>query len=168
MNKPCIKCSQPIEPDNPRVKYHDYRCRSCFREYRREMQRAKRALLPPREPRPARGPREKRPRGYRPDSLSVEERARYNRRYIYKKYGINLDQYEAMLSRQGGKCAICRLAPLPGKRSLAVDHCHATGLVRGLLCHKCNVGLGCFRDDVDLFLTAVSYLSKTAFTQEEF
>jgi hypothetical protein len=57
---------------------------------------------------------------------------------------------------QGGVCGIC-LNPDP-KGLLCVDHNHATGKTRGLLCHKCNRGLGCFEDDVNLLLQAVNYL----------
>ena len=59
---------------------------------------------------------------------------------------------------QDGKCAIC------GKRDelrrLALDHCHKTGKLRGLLCMQCNTGLGQFRDDTNLLQKAITYLSK--------
>jgi len=73
-----------------------------------------------------------------------------------KKYGLTVTQYESMLAEQGGGCAICGTKP-DGKR-LAIDHCHKTGEVRGLLCSPCNVGLGHFRDDTDLLYKAVKYL----------
>jgi hypothetical protein len=61
---------------------------------------------------------------------------------LKRKYGIDIDQYDAIKEVQGGKCALCRVAT--GKaRALAVDHDHATGEVRGLLCLPCNhKGLG--------------------------
>lgn len=59
-------------------------------------------------------------------------------------FGITVDQYEAMLAAQGGTCAACKL-PL-GKRRLAVDHCHESGAVRGLLCGACNTALGLLRE----------------------
>lgn len=55
---------------------------------------------------------------------------------IEKTYGLTPDQYEALLKRQGGKCAICRAKPK--SKRLAVDHDHGTGEVRGLLCSRCN------------------------------
>lgn len=61
--------------------------------------------------------------------------------YYSNKYGISLDEYEAMCSRQSGKCYLCNKEELGGKR-LAVDHNHETGKVRGLLCRRCNTGLG--------------------------
>ena len=76
---------------------------------------------------------------------------------LKKKYGITLDDYNAMLEAQGGVCAICGNTCTTGK-SLAVDHCHATGRVRGLLCGVCNRVLGYMKDDVALFRRAAEYL----------
>ena len=75
------------------------------------------------------------------------------------RYGITLSDYDALLESQGGVCAICGGAERSG-RPLYVDHCHATGKVRGLLCNLCNKGLGHFRDKVSTVLLAASYLSR--------
>jgi len=70
-----------------------------------------------------------------------------------------------MLEAQGGVCKLCskpetRVNPQTGGVSrLAVDHCHKTGVVRGLLCLDCNTGLGKFGDDPTLLLKAVEYLN---------
>lgn len=72
-----------------------------------------------------------------------------------KKYGIDSEQYEALLLKQGGVCGICKRA---SNRRLAVDHCHESGEVRGLLCYNCNVGLGLFKDDTVLLSAAIEYL----------
>lgn len=90
-------------------------------------------------------------------------------RQLYEAYGITIEQYEEMLENQGGVCAICG-SPPPNDyhKRLNVDHCHSTGLVRGLLCRGCNQGLGNFRDDIDLMLNGISYLSKTRLLNEEF
>jgi len=82
----------------------------------------------------------------------------YAHRSTCKKYGLTPDQYSQMLEQQGGGCAICGVTP-NGKR-LAVDHCHTTGKVRGLLCSPCNTGLGVFKDNTDLLHNAVKYLEK--------
>lgn len=74
------------------------------------------------------------------------------------RYGITLAEYEALLAAQGGVCAICRKACSTGK-SLAVDHNHETKVVRGLLCRKCNRGIGHFNDDRTLLQEAINYLS---------
>ena len=62
--------------------------------------------------------------------------ARQHEAMVAKTYGITGDDYEALLKRQGGKCAICRARPK--SKRLAVDHNHKTGAVRGLLCSRCN------------------------------
>src|SRR5579859_2601716 len=61
------------------------------------------------------------------------------------KYGLSLEQYDAMSVAQLGVCAICGEIDPHGKR-LSVDHNHETGQVRALLCNQCNVGLGIFKD----------------------
>lgn len=70
-------------------------------------------------------------------------------------------QLDALIAAQGGACAICRepLAPYFGKGTRThVDHNHATGAVRGVLCHLCNQGLGKFRDDPARLERAAVYL----------
>ncbi len=80
------------------------------------------------------------------------------RRYHLKKYfGITLEEYDQMMADQDGTCAICN-EPCFSKPSLAVDHCHDTNRIRGLLCHQCNVGLGAFKDSTHLLKEAIKYL----------
>jgi hypothetical protein len=75
-------------------------------------------------------------------------------------YGITLDEYNRMLDAQGGGCAICGCTETENGAILAVDHDHATGKVRGILCRLCNNGLGHFRDTERLFLKAIAYLKE--------
>ena len=70
-------------------------------------------------------------------------------------YGITIDEYKAMEAAQGFVCAICSQ---PAEDTLCVDHCHSTSKVRGLLCRKCNTGLGCFKDNPELMVKAMAYL----------
>lgn len=74
-------------------------------------------------------------------------------------YGINQEDYNKMFKEQDGKCKIC-FGPPSDKygKNLAVDHDHKTGKVRGLLCAKCNKGLGQFNDNPELFQRAISYI----------
>lgn len=72
-------------------------------------------------------------------------------------YGITEEEYEDALHLQGGKCAICGVAPKKGRR-LCVDHCHCSGRFRGLLCDLCNKGLGQFKDDREVLARAIAYL----------
>lgn len=76
-------------------------------------------------------------------------------------YGITPEQYEEMLAAQGGCCAICH-AKKPGGRTklFFIDHCHTTGKVRGLLCMRCNTGLGLFMDNQKFLSNAISYLKE--------
>lgn len=77
-------------------------------------------------------------------------------------YGVTKEEYDALMVKQGGKCAICRKdhgTIIRGRQTpLGVDHCHKTGKVRGLLCQGCNVGLGNFQDDPELLKIALAYL----------
>ena len=78
--------------------------------------------------------------------------------YLLRDYGLTPDRYYALLERQGHVCAICRKPDATAKGILSVDHDHATGQVRGLLCHHCNVGLGHFQDDPTLLTRAAVYV----------
>lgn len=75
-----------------------------------------------------------------------------------RKYGLEQGQYDQLKAHQGGVCAICAKAKGTTKR-LAVDHDHATGLVRGLLCYRCNDLLGKIRDDPGFFTRGLQYLT---------
>jgi hypothetical protein len=79
---------------------------------------------------------------------------------VRRQYGITLADYEKMFGEQEGKCAICGNSDEVEGRRLAIDHCHDSGKVRGLLCGKCNRGLGLFYDNKDLLKNAISYLNK--------
>ena len=75
-------------------------------------------------------------------------------------YGLSLAEYEAMIEQQNGRCAICNTDTPGGFGCWEVDHCHDTNVVRHLLCHRCNMGLGYFKHDVRLFQAAIDYLTK--------
>ncbi|MDQ4132357.1 MAG: endonuclease VII domain-containing protein [Actinomycetota bacterium] len=77
--------------------------------------------------------------------------------HLKRKYGITIEQYEAMLALQGGTCAICRRPPAPNT-SLHVDHDHETGEIRGLLCFTCNNFLGDVEEDLQRLRAAAGYL----------
>ena len=73
------------------------------------------------------------------------------------KYGVTKEFLLELYEKQNGKCKICDTEPTT-QRGLHVDHCHTTGIVRGLLCHGCNVALGSMKDDPEILLKAVEYL----------
>ena len=74
-----------------------------------------------------------------------------------RRYGITLDQYDRMLEYQGHRCGACGRHVSESKTRLAVDHCHRTGLVRGLLCCHCNQWV-IARHTVKRLEDAVNYL----------
>jgi hypothetical protein len=133
------------------IEPHDYvnseHCRSCRATYMREYNQ-------------------------RPEARVLHLK-RMNKRYreqpeawtdydLCRKYGITLAERTEMERAQGGVCAICQ-RPERNQRqgvtkALAVDHDHATGQVRGLLCEDCNRGLGMFGDSTKTLLAAVAYL----------
>ena len=76
------------------------------------------------------------------------------------KYGLTIGQVEELLARQGGCCVICSTTKPKGRHNTwAIDHCHNTGEVRGLLCNSCNVSLGGFEDDTLRLQKAIDYLN---------
>lgn len=85
-------------------------------------------------------------------------RARNRELMLLRTYGITAAEYHERLKSQGGACAICRSHPGDGV-NLAVDHCHESGLVRGLLCDGCNFAIGRLGDTSHGVQRALSYLS---------
>ena len=89
------------------------------------------------------------------EALKQKRRVRERR----DRYGLSETEYEAMLERQGNACALCGAdGRVAHKEVLAVDHCHATGKVRGLLCDSCNRAIGLLGDDPDRLRLAALYL----------
>lgn len=101
---------------------------------------------------------------------NAEHMRAYNRRrYLEKrgshlkiKYGISLADYEVLNAKQGGRCAICAADRTGGRGKnpslFHVDHCHATGKVRGLLCNACNRMIGLGKDDPNVLRAGAAYL----------
>lgn len=88
----------------------------------------------------------------------------YRNRQLKNNFGISLEEYDLILKNQNGKCAICNKTEgekRNGKtKYLAVDHCHKTGRIRGLLCGKCNKALGLLEDNMAIINKAIDYLQK--------
>ena len=105
------------------------------------------------------------------DKIKVKD-DRYKRENPYKvrksnrkshlktKYGITLNNYDDMVIKQNGLCAICHKPEMRKNHSLSVDHDHSTGQIRELLCDKCNKALGFLNDNSDLVRNAAAYLDK--------
>lgn len=161
----CARCKQlrPIEEfplrrksGTDRYYRHSY-CPDCRREKRYEWGREHRAELTAgmRERYWADPERYKSAVAQRRRAAGIPERKPF-KGHRFRLYGITQPEYDAMLTAQGGRCAICHEEP--NGRQLGVDHDHATGRVRGLLCSRCNMGLGAYRDDVALLRQAITYL----------
>lgn len=83
------------------------------------------------------------------------------RRNALRRYGLTEQDYEVLLKQQNYCCAVCAdTQEEAGGHLLSVDHCHKTGVVRGLLCPRCNAGLGQFRDNPDFLKAAIKYLGR--------
>lgn len=134
--KPCFKCGE-----KPRLPGQS-RCRDCWNEQKRANYKKH-----PRKPR------------NRKPGLNQDRQLRFN-------YNISKEDYDLMLLRQGGVCAICgnaetKIHPRGGEvQSLCVDHNHETGQVRELLCHKCNWILGYIERDRNQIKKFLKYLKK--------
>jgi len=82
---------------------------------------------------------------------------------LRRRFGLTPEQYADMVVAQNGRCAVCFRPETAvnqyGVKALAVDHDHSTGVVRGLLCMRCNIVLGLVKDDTDILQSAIEYLS---------
>lgn len=146
----CRKCgeSKPLSDFPPSRAYREReRCRACGNA----QTQAWRAANPDRVKEYAAEWREK-------NRVQI---AAYDRRHHLKSsYGLTPEQYDAMLATQGGRCAGCGGTDPRNKRygQFVVDHDHATGAVRGLLCNPCNVAIGQVNDDIDRLMSLAAYL----------
>lgn len=82
----------------------------------------------------------------------------YREHRLLKTYGITVADFEVMLIRQGGVCAVCSGGP--GDREWHVDHCHDSNRVRGILCAKCNMGIGLLGESASQLRAAADYLER--------
>lgn len=116
------------------------------------------------------GPRKGHPMSYCKPCRVLRQKQNYNndtyqrivRPYqLRSKYGMSVEEYASLLETQGFVCAICGTddgASAKGSKTFAVDHCHKTGAVRGLLCNNCNRCLGLLKDDISVLEAAIRYL----------
>lgn len=85
----------------------------------------------------------------------------HRERRLQRRYGITIEQLNAIVEAQKGKCALCEEALKLGTKSVHVDHCHETGKVRGVLCARCNLGIGRFGDTIHGLEKAIAYLKRS-------
>lgn len=94
-----------------------------------------------------------------------EDKLKQRQAHLRRSFGITIEQYNDLFRQQNGVCAICRKPETVrnakyGPGILKVDHCHKSGRVRGLLCNRCNLGIGHLQDDAVLVRAAAEYLEK--------
>lgn len=101
---------------------------------------------------------EKRREDYKKDPEKFKDRS------LKSHFGIGITEYKQLLEIQNNTCAICNnpeTVKRKGKlKNLAVDHCHKTGKIRGLLCARCNKAIGLLKDDINIINNCVNYLQK--------
>lgn len=119
----------------------DYKCKICSKLINRQWHRANRARV-----------------NEVKSEWSKKNPDKVKNTSLKKSYKIDLIEYNNMLTKQNNKCAIC--SEESAVKCLAVDHDHKTGKIRGLLCNRCNTGLGMFRDNIDLIILSGMYLSE--------
>ena len=90
-------------------------------------------------------------------ACNPEKYRKLGRKGLLKRYNLTVQEYEQMYQAQNGLCAVCGNPQVTGKQ-LSVDHDHVTGLVRGLLCVRCNYGIGYFQENISFLENAIAYL----------
>lgn len=164
--KPCSKCGQ-LKPLNEFYKAsgtkdgHRGECIACAKVIRREWYDANRDKAFE----SARRWNERNPErvaAYREEYRNRPERKRAMRDLYYRRtFGITADDVDALIEKQGGVCTICGRTP-ERLASWHVDHCHETGVVRGILCIDCNQGIGKFHEDPERLRAAADYLESAS------
>lgn len=91
-------------------------------------------------------------------STHEENKEHKNELRIKRQYGITINEYNDMLKKQDNKCAICGKELIVGNEIIHIDHSHITGKVRGILCMKCNLQLGVYENNKELFKLMAKYL----------
>jgi hypothetical protein len=93
-------------------------------------------------------------------SRNKEHLKAYHHARSLLKYGLTQEEWDALFDGQGRRCATCRTSKLKGKAKWHTDHCHTSGVVRGILCGPCNKALGLLDDNTSTLSNAISYLNK--------
>jgi hypothetical protein len=164
MDKRCVKCGE-LRPAEEFYRAKGTRdglrreCKPCFKKAAKARYEADPATAIARVKRWQQENADRLNAYRRQRRLEPEVKARERAGHLKRKFGLNIEQYDQMLRAQGGGCAICGSGrPQSGKYSLHVDHDHQTGVIRGLLCFRCNNAVGDLDDDAGLLRRAAEYL----------
>jgi len=136
--KKCLNCQKEYQPKTKSQKFCSHKCR-CSHYYKTY---------------------------YKTHPKRKVKKITMRRKGLKYRYNLSLKDYQSLLKSQNGVCAICGRAETRKNRyggtcQLHIDHDHKTKKVRGLLCSKCNAGLGLFNDDIKLLKRAIKYLLLT-------
>ena len=151
----CLDCKVEFDPPGHTGRLPS-RCETCRAVRQKQTEAAKAKRWRDANPESSRAAYQ---RGYAVQRAKPEHLQKKRDRHL-AKYGITRSELDAMVEQQAGKCAICGGAPTGKGSRLHVDHCHATGQLRALLCHHCNTLLGLAGDDPARLRAAAEYLEK--------
>lgn len=154
----CIDCNVPLPYTG---KYRGKRCRDCATIADKESSNNWYRNLDPERKAKRRERSTEYARNWR-----IKNPDRYMDRVLRREFGITFSDFKETYDKQNGKCAIC-LEKLPddfmrskSRKGVHIDHDHVTDVVRGILCFRCNIGLGSFRDSPEFLRSAALYLEK--------
>lgn len=156
--KKCTKCEKvkPIEEFSRNRGGRQAKCKECAKAYQKAYYEANKEKILEQQKAYCEANKEE---------ILARAKAYYdpekNREWKLKRnFGIDLEQYDAMLEAQGDACAFCGKTQEENRKNLAVDHDHDTGEVRWLLCNNCNAGLGYFQDSPAMLRKVAGILEK--------
>lgn len=158
MNKYCSGCNSTKElsgfgVDNSEKDGHRFQCKICRNTKQREYTYKNKDLIKERN----KNKTESRKAYYKTDRGIESSR----RAHLKRAFGMTLEEYNKKLIDQENVCEICKELNTHSKHGvLAVDHCHYTNKIRGLLCYKCNTAIGCFNDNIEILKNAIKYITK--------
>lgn len=148
MNRVCNKCHKEKSLDefvkNKTCKSgYAQQCKSCSNAYKRWW-----ATTPAGEI--------KRLQAKRRYNSSEKRKVNSRKLHLKKRYNLTVEELNEMKIQQSNKCLICELSDV----ELVIDHCHETGIIRGLLCRQCNSALGLFKENIKSLENAIQHVSK--------
>jgi hypothetical protein len=153
----CSTCKAPLVDGVNRVK-DARRCQPCNVVYMKAYRKQRLLTEPDFESKAYQKNRERKKKYQREYTKRPGMRERLLDSYMKRTYGITLSDYNKLFASQNGVCAIC--SEPPKKKKLLVDHCHHSRQVRGLLCDRCNAGIGMFKSNKEFLIQAMLYISK--------
>lgn len=172
MDKICSKCKKEKDIKHfgfSRPNVYRSNCKVCQNEYNKEYLRSN-----PKIKKKISDNRKENDRVYRKKNKikrneylkewSIKNPEKRRAQKYRNRYGIDIKDYDILFLEQKGRCAICNTKEVKrkGMKYFAVDHCHKTDKVRGLLCYRCNSILGKVNDNIELLSNAIKYLKDSS------